>query len=160
MVPNVPTTYRDALRGIVDRDFMKVPKYTSQQWTAIRSGVDPQILTLERLLVRRMGRLGVPMFCVEGLRSSSRQEELKKKGFSKLSSGPHMVGMAVDIVHGTRAWDIPRLAWDLVGHVGKEIIAQEGLSITWGGDWKDPWDPAHWERTGWRNVATSGIMPF
>lgn len=158
MKTDLPSTYRDALRGIADREFLQTPKYKEQQWRAIRASVDPQILTFERLLVRRMGNLGVPMFCAEAMRSAQRQAELKKQGFSKLSSGPHMVGMAVDIVHSTRAWDIPEKAWALVGHVGKEIIAQEGLSIRWGGDWKF-YDPAHWERIDWQSVP-SHVMPF
>lgn len=160
MTPNVPSSYSEALRSIQDREFQKTRKHREQQWRANRTYADPQILLFERLLVRRMGNLGVPMFANEVMRSAERQQQLFKDGFSRLGAlGPHMSGMAVDIIHATKAWNIDRKAWDLVGHVGEEIIAQEGLSIRWGGHWKSPWDPAHWERIEWRNVPSETI-PF
>lgn len=159
MTPDLPDTYREALRGLVDRDFLKSRKYREQQWRAIRAGVDPQMLLFERLLIRRMGKLGVPMFTSEAMRSAERQAKLKAEGRSMLANGPHMHGMAVDIVHSIKAWDLHKRQWDLIGHVGLEIVAQEGLSIRWGGEWKTFYDPAHWEREDWHN-ATDELAPF
>lgn len=159
MTPNVPTNYRDALRGIVDREFLKTRKYRDQQWRAIRPAADPQILLFERLLVRRMLKIGVPMYATEVMRDKERQAELVKQKRSQLYDGPHMHGMAVDVVHSLKLWDMTKMQWDLIGHVGKEIIAQEGLSIRWGGDWKTLWDPAHWEREDWRNIP-SELIPY
>lgn len=153
MSPNLPDTYQGALRSIEDRSFLLSPKYREQSWRADWTNVDDRIQEFSTLLVRRMANLGVPMFVSEARRSAKRQRELKAKGFSKLTNGPHMHGMAVDIIHSTKAWDISRKAWDLVGHVGKEIAVQKGYKLTWGGDWSNPWDPAHWEIKDWRKEA-------
>lgn len=157
MQPTVPDTYRDALRGIADREFLKTAKYRDQQWRADRKRLDPQLLLFERLLVRRMAKIGVPMFTSEAMRSPARQAQLKADGRSQLTNGPHMSGYAVDVVHSVHGWEIPRKAWDLVGHVGKEIMLQEGLDLTWGGDWNF-YDPAHWERRNWQNYPA--LAPF
>lgn len=159
MTPDVPANYRDALRGIADTEFLKTRKYREQQWRAIRTQADPQILLFERLLVRRMLKIGVPMFASEVMRGAERQAQLFKEGRSKLTSGPHMAGMAVDIIHSVRAWDMSKLQWDLIGHVGKDVARSEGLQIKWGGDWKTFYDPAHWEREDWHNVP-SEIIPY
>ncbi|MBX8785568.1 M15 family metallopeptidase, partial [Ochrobactrum sp. GRS2] len=58
-------------------------------------------------------------------------------------------GMAVDIIHGTKAYDLDRKAWSLLSHIGKEISVQAGIPVTWGGDWKF-YDPAHWELKNWK----------
>jgi len=149
--PNVPSTLRDALGTIQDADFLKTKRYREQQWRADRKGADPQILLFERLLVRRMKNVNVPVFANEVMRSQKRQEELFKEGHSKVKEyGPHTRGAAVDIIHALRGWEIDRKAWSLIGHVGKEIIAQESLNIRWGGDWSF-YDPAHWELIDWRD---------
>lgn len=150
----VPANYRDALRGIADPQFLRTPKYREQQWRADRNGLDPQLLLFERMLVRRALQAGIPLFCSEAIRSAKRQQELFVKGFSKLTAGPHMKGMAVDIIHSVRAWEMDRKQWDLIGHIGKDIIQSEGLEIRWGGDWTTFWDPAHWEREDWHNVPS------
>lgn len=77
---------------------------------------------------------------------------LFRKGNSKAKwgSSPHNCGMAVDLVHGVYAWEIPKLCWSMLGHIGKEVAAQQGVKITWGGDW-DFYDPAHWELSDWKS---------
>jgi len=150
-VPNVPDTYRDQLAAIRAPDFCEGIKYREQQWRAERKGADPRILTFERLLVRRMRNLNIPMFASEVMRSQQRQLLLWTEGHSRVKEyGPHTRGAAVDIIHGIHGWNIPKKAWSLVGHIGKEIIAQESLGMRWGGDW-DFYDPAHWELTDWKN---------
>lgn len=152
MKPTVPETYRQALVGMQDSEFLATRKYQEQQWRAERSNVDPQLLLFERLLVRKMQNIGVPMFCSEARRSHERQAEVFRQGHSKIKkNGPHTLGYAVDIIHGIRGWDIPEKAWALVGHVGKEICQSEGLTLRWGGDWKF-YDPAHWERSDWERL--------
>lgn len=152
MIPLVPETYREALKGMQDPEFLTTKKYREQQWRADRKGVDPQILLFERLLVRRMHNIGVPMFANEAMRDHKRQQELFDEGFSKIRrDGPHGRGCAVDVIHGLNGWEIPEKCWSLIGHVGKQIVLQEGLRIRWGGDWKF-YDPAHWEREDWQSL--------
>lgn len=78
------------------------------------------------------------------------------KGLSKAKAGQsaHNHGFAVDIVHGTKAWELTRKQWDLVGHIGKEVAASMGIHVEWGGDWSF-YDPAHWELANWRDIGRS-----
>lgn len=138
--------YPDALRSIVNKPYLKSPKYQEQQWRAVRTGVHPDILDFERLFIRRMASFGVPMFASEMMRTPERQAELIRQGHSwaTVETAMHPKGRAVDIIHSILAWDLQKKAWDMIGHIGKEVALQNGLRLVWGGDWKK-WDPAHWE---------------
>lgn len=147
----VPRNYEEALRGLQDPVMLRSDRYQTQQHRANREGADPTILEFERLLVKRLGKILVPVFATEVWRNPEYQDELYRQGRSKAPAGlsPHNHGMAVDIVHSVRAWSLHEKEWDLIGHVGKELAAQKGFAIEWGGDWKF-YDPAHWEIKDWR----------
>lgn len=96
---------------------------------------------------------GVPLVLLEGRRSNETQAEYFARGFTKIrKNGPHVVGYAVDLVHGTKWWDdMTRDDWLLLSQIGKEIALRRGLKIEWGGDWK--WyDAAHWQIPNWRTL--------
>ena len=150
--------FHDHLHAMTDTAFLRSETYQRQQWRADRKGLHPALVEFEPLLVRRMASLGVPMFCHCAVRSQEAQLKAFADGVSRLRDGPHMHGLAVDIVHGVKAWNLSRKQWDLVGHVGKELAAQRGLKLEWGGNWRDPWDPAHWQVKGWQ-ALTRGF-PF
>lgn len=143
----------NALRAIQDRTFLKTPKYTDQQGRAVREGAHPDILEFERRLVTKMRKQFVPLFCNSCVRGTHEQDALLARGVSKAAGGqsPHNYGMAVDIIHGVKGWNIPKASWTLLGHVGKEISIQSGIAVTWGGDWKF-YDPAHWELKEWKRL--------
>ena len=149
-----PGSYSEALRGLVDKPFCGSGRYRSQQHRAVRLGADPDLLAFERAFVKRMRRLGVPMFSECVVRDQATQARLYVVGHSRATFGksPHNFGMAADVVHGTRGRDLSRAAWDIIGHVGKECAYQVGVPMVWGGDWK-VFDPAHWELMGWRSRA-------
>jgi hypothetical protein len=165
----VPT----ALRAIVARDFLLSDKYDQQHARATRQGADEGILAFERKFIRKMEALGVPMFAHSVIRSPAEQTKRFAEGHSKAKAGqsPHQYGMAVDLIHGIRGWDIPDESWALVGHIGKEVASTLTVSrwneaegrfvetrvhLEWGGDWKSLWDPAHWQIKGWRDF----VPPF
>lgn len=158
--PPVPggEAYAVALRGMVDRPFCASQKYGEQQGRADRVGAQKQILDFERKLVRRFLNMGVPLFAHCVVRGDEEQNRLLKAGVSKAGAGesPHNYGAAVDLIHGTKAWALSREQWAIIGHVGKEVAAQAGIHVTWGGDDgpgdKFNWDPAHWELTEWRVI--------
>lgn len=158
-VATLSVKYREALQGMRDVEFLNSHKHQEQHWRADRAGAHPAIVGMtgitgfEKLLIRRMAKLGVPMFASEVVRSGKRQNELKAQGHSKAGWGesPHQYGCAVDIIHARRGWDLSRQQWAVVGHVGKEIVLEHGWKVEWGGDWKF-WDPAHWEVVGWRDI--------
>lgn len=141
---------------MVDRPFLKSQRWQEQQWRADRLGAHPDILEFERVFIRRMSKLGVPMFASEVIRSWKRQEELYALGNSRARGGlsAHQHGCAIDLVHSVKGWNLDKKAWELIGHVGKEVAKQKGLaivSLAWGGDWSF-YDPAHWQIDGWQMV--------
>lgn len=147
------TSYRMALAEIADRQFCQSVKYGEQQWRADRVKAHQRILEFERLLVKRLRRVDVPVFAPTIWRNEADQNAAYVLGHSKAKWGesPHNYGCAVDIIHGIRGWDLSRRQWDIIGHIGKELAIQNALRITWGGDWKTIWDPAHWELTDWHD---------
>lgn len=147
-----PERYKDALDGIRDLGFLGSEKYQEQQYRADRCGVHPSLLAFETAFVKRLKALGVPVFCHGAKRSYAEQAALYAKGRSKIPKyGAHTVGGAVDIIHSTKAWEIPKKAWDVFGHIGKEIAVQQSVDLVWGGDWNF-YDPAHWELRNWRDL--------
>lgn len=152
-------THTEGLNALRNLTFLQSAKYREQQSRANRKGAHPDIIDFERALVRRMRKLGVPMFAHNMVRSKAEQDALFVKGVSNAKGGlsPHNYGCAVDIVHGTAAWDIPRHAWAMIGHIGKEVAEAMGVKITWGGDW-DFYDPAHWELTNWRDIGPENVL--
>lgn len=157
-VEGIPDTFAGALQSMVDKPWLDSQGWQKQQWRANREGVHPDLLRFEPLLVRRMARLGVPMYCAEAVRSAERQADLYAHGVTKIKhGGPHQFGCAMDIVHGTKAWSLTRKQWAVIGHVGKEAAKAAGLRLTWGGDWSF-YDPAHWEVDAYQTVT--GGFPF
>lgn len=166
----IPATFGEALRGLVDRPYLASQRWQQQQWRAVRVaerrdgveyGAHPDLLEFERVFIKRMSRLGVPMFASEMIRTRERQDDLYALGNSKAKAGqsPHQYGCAVDVVHAIRGWNMSEKAWALIGHVGKELAAQKGLKLTWGGDWKF-YDPAHWEIENWREEKEQFPWPM
>jgi hypothetical protein len=143
---------------MIDRPFCFSEKYGIQQGRADRTGAQPAILEFERKLIKRAFKLGIPLFahCVN--RGSAEQNRLYREGRSKARAGesPHNYGAAVDIVHGTKAWALTDKQWAILGHLGKEVAAQSGIKVNWGGNDgpgdRFAWDPAHWELTDWRAI--------
>lgn len=141
-----------ALRVLQDPEFLRSEKHQEQHWRANREGADARIRVFEKRFVARMAKLGVPMFCHCMVRTLAQQRAEFVQGNTKNDGSrpyPHMA-WAVDIIHGTKAWDLSRESWTLLGHIGKEVAAAEGLKLVWGGDWKF-YDPAHWEVADWRS---------
>lgn len=142
------------LLGLRDRAFMMGEKYAGQQLRASREGSRPEIVKFHDAFQRQLRALGVPMFAFTFIRSSSAQDAAYAAGNSRAQAGesPHNYGMAVDIVHSRRAWDLTRAEWNLIGHIGKDVAARNQLRIDWGGDWETIYDPAHWEMRRWRSL--------
>lgn len=150
-----PATFNEALRGLVNRDFLASRKWQEQQWRANRTGADAGIVLFERKLIKAAERLGVPLFAHCVVRTPEEQLLLFQGGQSKDSPAdgrwPHRKH-AVDVVHSVRAWNLTNKEWAVIGHLGKEVAKASGVKVDWGGDWKSFYDPAHWEISGWKNM--------
>ena len=145
----------------MDRPFLKTGRFRSQQTRAKREGAAPELLQFERAFVARFERLGIPMFahCIWRDRDAQAQAYVTGKSLAPPGRSPHNYGMAVDLIHGVHAWQLPRACWDIIGHVGLEVAYQAGLKLTWGGKWRGLYDPAHWELSDWRSRVTIAEGP-
>jgi len=156
-------TYQVELRGLMAPDFIReASKWGEQKLRADQSGCHPHIIRFTDLLIKKMAKNNVPMFCHGMRRTPEEQTRLFIKGVSNHSGtdGVHTYGMAADIIHSLKAWDLTEKQWDIIGHIGKELAIQNGFKLTWGGDWTQPWDPAHWEIANWRKYKGSETWPL
>lgn len=96
-------------------------------------------------LVRLCKAAGIRLSIVESYRTPSKQAEYYAMG-KKYTGTPggksrHQYGVAVDVVpmvNSVAVWNNPRL-WRKIGVIG------EGLGLRWGGRWRVPYDPGHFE---------------
>lgn len=99
-------------------------------------------------LMAECRKQGIELAIVETYRTHAKQNEYKGMGRGYTSSGAgksrHQYGLAVDvvpIVDSAAVWDNTAL-WKKIGVTG------EKLGLRWGGRWKKPYDPGHFEWTG------------
>lgn len=149
--------YPMAIDAMRNPGFLKTPKYQEQQMRANRVGADPRILEFADKLVRRGALLGIPLYPHTIVRTYDDQMAAWVRGVTRDvpndGKWPHRFA-AVDIIHGKLGWmDRPAIphAWDIIGHLGKEVAHSMGIKIVWGGDWKF-YDPAHFELEGWKDM--------
>jgi hypothetical protein len=160
----VPATYDEAMRSLRDRDWVAGRQFEAQQMRPNREGAHPDLLIFERRFIKRMAGLGMPLYPHTVIRTMDEQARVYAEGHSKAKPGEsaHNYGMAVDIVHGQRHWNLSEREWLLVGHIGKEVAKSCGVKLVWGGNDgpgdKFNWDPAHWHIHGWRKLV--GRYPF
>jgi hypothetical protein len=104
---------------------------------------------------------GIELAVVETYRTRAKQNEYRSMGRIYTRSGggrsKHQYGLAVDvvpIVDSVAVWHDPAL-WKKVGTAG------ERLGLRWGGRWRHPYDPGHFEWTGGVTTAAleTGAMP-
>jgi hypothetical protein len=98
---------------------------------------------------------GIELAVVESYRTHAKQHEYKGMGKGYTNSGAgkskHQYGLAVDVVpmvKGVAVWNNTAL-WKKVG------VAGEKLGLRWGGRWRRPYDPGHFEWTG--GMATASL---
>lgn len=106
-------------------------------------GVHPKLVNLMKVAITNSP---YDFMVTEGLRTIERQRELFKQGKSKTMKSYHLVGKAVDIaliVNGDISWDFA-LYREVAKHI-KKIAKEQGINITWGGDWKNFKDGLHFQ---------------
>ena len=155
-------SYSQARQALLRPGFFETRTWKNQKDRADRVGAHPDILLFEKRFVSAMKAIGIPMFAHCVMRTNEEQQRLYNKGVSKALPGlsPHQHGLAVDIIHSTLAWNLPKppgdtsakKCWELIGVMGKEVAQANSIDIEWGGDWKF-WDPAHWQIRNWQDFA-------
>ncbi len=112
-------------------------------------------------LIRVCKSKGIELAVVETYRTHAKQHEYKTMGKKYTSSAAgrskHQYGLAVDvvpIVDSVAVWDNIAL-WRKVG------VAGEKLGLRWGGRWRKPFDPGHFEWTGGLSSSdlSAGVFP-
>jgi hypothetical protein len=112
-------------------------------------------------LIRQCKGKGIELAVVESYRTHAKQNGYKIMGRNYTNSAggrsKHQYGLAVDvvpIVNGKPVWDNVIL-WKKIGMTG------EKLGLRWGGRWKKPYDPGHFEWTGGLNSIhlSAGMLP-
>jgi len=98
-------------------------------------GVDTRLVNVLNELIKIMD-----VTIIEGVRSSKRQEELLKKGATKVKYSKHIEGKAVDLapydrtVKGKIDWK-DRDRFHYMGGMIRGIAKQLNIPVRWGGDW-------------------------
>jgi hypothetical protein len=149
-----------------------------QQWNTVENftygkdrGSLPMIADLNSLhpyfrdriseLVEVCKKQGIELAVVESYRTHAKQAEYfgmgRKYTRSKGGNSKHQYGLAVDLVpviDGKAIWENHNL-WKTIGVNG------ERLGLRWGGRWRAPYDPAHFEWSG--GITTTqlakGMLP-
>jgi hypothetical protein len=99
-------------------------------------------------LIANCKKKGIELAIVESYRTHAKQSEYYTMGrkYTRSAGGKskHQYGLAVDLVpmvKGIASWDDVVL-WKKIGVEG------EKLGLRWGGRWRSPYDPAHFEWSG------------
>lgn len=145
--------HRDAAIDLVDDKAHKNIHVVIDQSENEYMWVHPEIVDFWKAMHKECKARKIPIRAFEFLRSRERQDELHAQGRSNAPAGhsPHQFGLAVDIISATKAWNLSKKQWEIIGEIGKEIARKRNIKITWGGDFETLWDPAHWELTNWEN---------
>lgn len=151
----LPVTHIEAARGLADPDFVRSDRYRKRLLSQPFDDLTHEIDDFARAFLRELQSRGIPMVLVVGYRSRDEQARVFANGFSKARPGrsPHQYGMAVDIAHAKRGWDLTKKEWAVIGLIGQEVARKRKIAITWGGDFKSIYDPAHWELADWKKAG-------
>ena len=116
-------------------------------------GVHPAMVGVVRRAAELAADLddGLGFIVTEGVRTRERQVELVRVKASRTMNSKHLLqadGMshAVDLaatVSGRVHWDVP--LYDRLADLMKQAAAEQGVQITWGGDWQSFRDGPHFE---------------
>ena len=117
------------------------------------NGVHPAMVGVVRRAAELAADLddGLGFIVTEGLRTRERQVELVRVRASRTMNSKHLpqadgMSHAVDLaatVSGRVHWDFP--LYDRLADLMKQAAAEQGVQITWGGDWQSFRDGPHFE---------------
>lgn len=106
-------------------------------------GVHPDLV---RVVERAIEISTVDFTVLEGLRAPERQKTLVESGASQTMNSRHITGHAVDL----GAWVDNQVDWSWplyhkIAAAMKTAAKELGVSIVWGGDWRNFKDGPHFE---------------
>lgn len=168
----IPRGYEGAMLTLSDAPTITNVKFMNRfRENEQFDGVHADILDFYKAFRKELHDRKIPMMAFCFVRTSAEQVKMKANGVSNAGPGqsPHQYGLAVDIIHYRRGWDLTRKEWQLIGLIGLEVARKRNLKINWGGDetqlpeFQDPkdrfrWDPAHWELSDWKKLKQNREM--
>lgn len=105
--------------------------------------LDPRFRPLAEELLRRIKEAGIEIVVIDTLRTEAEHLKNLKNGTSKVKRSKHCDGLAIDIAPviclKLKNWAPYHPLWKKIGLIG------EALGLRWGGRWKSPYDPGHFE---------------
>jgi len=117
-------------------------KFSERSKKAMK-GIHPD---LRRVLNQALKTSRVDFVVLEGRRTPERQEQLFKRGASKIRDSRHLSGHAVDLgvwMDGHISWHWPEYIVLAAGM--KQAALEMKVPIVWGGDWQHFKDGGHFE---------------
>lgn len=150
----LPGSHQAAAQSLVDRGAADSIALSAKQLKVSRDDAHPLIVEFTNAFLKDLKARGMPFWPHCFFRSGQVQNSLYHQGVTRARAGqsPHNYGMAVDIVHFTRLWNLSEKEWAVIGLIGKEVARRRNIKMTWGGDWSF-YDPAHWELKDWKKEA-------
>lgn len=156
--------YQDTAAKLRDIELVKSKMHMQRKMQVSYDGSDPDLIAFYLKFRSALERHGYAFYAHCLVRSNEEQYRLWRAGRSKARPGlsAHNHGMAVDVVHSVRHWDLNVYEWGLIGTIGKETARKMNIKVNWGGDWganwdasppQRGWDPAHWELADWKQRA-------
>jgi len=148
-------THQLAIQALSNKSFINSNKYKEQQLRAARTGAHPDLIEFERKMVKACKAYNIPVFASEMWRTADEQTRLFKSGhtLAKANKSPHQYGLAVDIIHSVKGWDLHQKEWAMLYTIGMEVARKMNIDIECGYEWKF-YDPAHWQIKGWKTLKT------
>lgn len=141
--------------------FLMSTSHLKQGERANWAHTDARLMFWAALVVEYGRKRGIPLYVHCALRSEAEQAKVNVNGYSKAAypRSAHNIGEAVDIVHGVFHWEMTKAEWSYIHVLGKlaldrvnaQLPKDRKLHLTWGGDFKSLYDPAHWEITDYRS---------
>lgn len=135
--------------------------------------VDHRLMRWSAMMVTAAKKRGIPLYVHSAFRTKAQQDAIPAANTrAKYPRSAHNIGEAVDLVHGTFHWDMSPQEWKLIHALGLECLrklnetlparpftdsngkrhyALPKLELTWGGNFKSLYDPAHWEIADYRS---------
>lgn len=128
---------------------MNAKRILSQRSENNLEGVNEELAYVVRLALQSSE---VDFTVVEGVRTIERQKELVAKGASRTMNSYHIPnehgGRAVDLYpfyDGKVQVKAPTVYWQQIAKAMKQAAREQGVMITWGGDWKSLVDMPHYQ---------------
>jgi len=154
----LPLDYREAAARLRDMSVIRSQLFRDRAFRVSFDGCHPDLIRFKRVFLADLHRAGMPFFVFQAMRSREDQDRAFASGVSKAKGGQsaHNFGMAIDVVHFPRFWDLTTREWDVIGAIGADVSRRLSVPVVWGGSWEF-YDPAHWELADWKVKA--GLVP-